>query len=214
MTDEMKDLERMLRDSVPEVDDAGAATRLARRADSDGLVDIAYATVDTPLGAMLVASTDRGLVRVGLPRETFDDVLENMADRLSPRILELPARVDDARRELEEYFDGSRREFDLPLDMRLIRSTLSQPGARDHDEGPIRRGDHLRRGGDPRRQPPRSAGRRVGPRCQSDPCRDPLPPRGPDRRGGRQLRWGTGDEALPAAARGLAAGLGAYLDIC
>ncbi len=164
MTDEMKELERMLRDSVPVVDDAGAATRLARRADSAGLVEIAYATVDTPLGAMLVASTDRGLVRVGLPRETFDEVLENMADRLSPRILELPARVDDARRELEEYFDGSRREFDLPLDMRLIRSTFRSRVLENMTKVPfgeaITYAEAATRAGNPRAQ--RAAGSALG----------------------------------------------------
>jgi methylated-DNA-[protein]-cysteine S-methyltransferase len=93
--------------------------RLAERAASDGLVDVAYAMTDTPVGRMLVATTPRGLVRVGLPRKTYDDVLEELSREVSPRVLESPARLDSVRRELEEYFEGRRRRFDLPLDWRL-----------------------------------------------------------------------------------------------
>ena len=69
----------------------------------------------------MLAATERGLVRVAYPDNSFDAVLENLAAKISPRVLEAPARLDGARRELDEYFDGRRREFDLPLDWALAR---------------------------------------------------------------------------------------------
>jgi methylated-DNA-[protein]-cysteine S-methyltransferase len=97
--------------------------RLAERASEEGLLDVAYAKLDTPLGVGLVAATSRGLVRVALPSERLDDVLVDLAEDLSPRVLEFPARLDEARRELDEYFEGRRDRFELPLDWRL-----SHPG--------------------------------------------------------------------------------------
>jgi methylated-DNA-[protein]-cysteine S-methyltransferase len=97
--------------------------RLAARANQEGLVDVAYATVDTPLGTGLVAATPRGLVRVALPNEPVENVLAQLAEGVSPRVLEFPTRLDEARRELDEYFEGRRDRFDLPLDWRL-----SHPG--------------------------------------------------------------------------------------
>jgi len=96
-----------------------AAAGLGRRADREGLAEVGYASFDTPLGSALVASTGRGLVRVGLPGERPERVLEEIAAGVSPRILELPQRLDSERRELEEYFEGRRRRFDLRLDWRL-----------------------------------------------------------------------------------------------
>jgi methylated-DNA-[protein]-cysteine S-methyltransferase len=114
-------LERRLRSATggsdPDVDLITA--RLAERAAEDGLLDVAYATADTPVGPVLVAGTPRGLVRLSFPRQPQDDVLVELARDVSPRILEAPAQLDDARRELDEYFEGNRREFDLPLDWRL-----------------------------------------------------------------------------------------------
>lgn len=95
-----------------------AARRVVERAEREGLVDVAYATLDTPLGVAAVAATERGLVRVMLPNESLDETVERIAS-ISPRVLELPARLDDERRQLDEYFAGRRREFDLPLDWRL-----------------------------------------------------------------------------------------------
>jgi methylated-DNA-[protein]-cysteine S-methyltransferase len=97
--------------------------RLAARANQEGLVDVAYATVDTPLGTGLVAATPRGLVRVALPNEPIENVLAQLAEGVSPRVLEFPTRLDEARRELDEYFEGRRDRFELPLDWRL-----SHPG--------------------------------------------------------------------------------------
>jgi methylated-DNA-[protein]-cysteine S-methyltransferase len=94
--------------------------RLVARADEEGLLDVAYATLDTPLGTAMVAGTSRGLVRVALPNEEVENVVARLARDVSPRVLEFPARLDEARRELEEYFEGKRRRFELPLDWRLV----------------------------------------------------------------------------------------------
>jgi methylated-DNA-[protein]-cysteine S-methyltransferase len=93
--------------------------RLAAAADAARLLDLAYRTVDTPVGALLLAATETGLVRVAYAIENHDRVLEDLAERISPRILHHPARLDNAARELEEYFGGRRRAFSLNLDWRL-----------------------------------------------------------------------------------------------
>jgi methylated-DNA-[protein]-cysteine S-methyltransferase len=95
---------------------ADAAVARARRA---GLVDVGYATVDSPLGRLLVASTRHGLVRVAFAEESIDDVLEELAGTLSPRVLESPAMTDPARRELDAYFDGRARRFRTRIDWSL-----------------------------------------------------------------------------------------------
>ena len=104
--------------------------RLATAAARDGLLDIAYRTIDSPVGPLLLAATEEGLVRVAYAREDHDAVLAQLAERISPRILYAPARLDVAARELDEYFTGTRRTFDLPLDWRLaagFRSTVLHP---------------------------------------------------------------------------------------
>jgi methylated-DNA-[protein]-cysteine S-methyltransferase len=114
----MSDLERELRSvEVGPGAVAYAVARLVRRAEAD--VDVAYAVVDSPLGELLVAVTPRGLVRVAYPTETEDAVLDELAARLSPRILRAPGRTDQVRRELEQYFGGSRRRFEVPVDWAL-----------------------------------------------------------------------------------------------
>jgi methylated-DNA-[protein]-cysteine S-methyltransferase len=99
---------------------ADAARRFAERAEREGLVDIAYASFDSPLGTGHVAATDRGIVSIALPNFGEDSFLEQLAG-LSPRILRSPGRVDEARRELDQYFGGERREFELELDWALVR---------------------------------------------------------------------------------------------
>jgi len=93
--------------------------RLAAAAQRDGILDVAYRIVDSPVGPLLLAATEQGLVRVGYAREDHDAVLQALANKVSPRILHAPPRLDLAARELEEYFAGRRRAFDLPLDWRL-----------------------------------------------------------------------------------------------
>lgn len=99
---------------------ARAARRVAAGADRQGLVDVAYAMVESPLGPLLAVGTDEGLLMLRYADEGVDEALERIAERVSPRILELPARLDPARRELEEYFSGRRRAFGIPIDWSLI----------------------------------------------------------------------------------------------
>ena len=106
---------------------AGLHARLAAAAQRDGILDVAYRVIETPVGSLLVAATETGLVRVAYATENHDAVLQSLADRISPRILAAPARLDHVARELEEYFGGQRRRFDVPLDWRLsagFRSTV------------------------------------------------------------------------------------------
>lgn len=86
---------------------------------ADGLVDVAYRVVDSPVGPLLLAGTEFGLVRVAFAREGHDIVLESLAAAISPRVVQAPARLDLAAREMDEYFAGQRHIFELPLDFRL-----------------------------------------------------------------------------------------------
>ena len=112
------------RGAAPEHRDGGAAAdaarRLSRRVSAEGLADVSYAPVDSPFGTLLLAATKRGLVRLAFPEEETDSVLERLARKISPRIVEAPAPLDSVRRELDEYFGGRRREFGLPLDWTLV----------------------------------------------------------------------------------------------
>jgi methylated-DNA-[protein]-cysteine S-methyltransferase len=96
-----------------------AIQRLTARAAEEGLLDVAYTTTDSPFGPLLLAKTRRGLVRVGLPNQDREWLLGDLAARVSPRVLEAPAALDDVRRELDLYFAGKLDSFDLPLDWRL-----------------------------------------------------------------------------------------------
>ncbi|WP_029287340.1 methylated-DNA--[protein]-cysteine S-methyltransferase [Cellulomonas sp. HZM] len=98
---------------------AALHARLEQAAADADLLDVAYRTLDTPVGTLLLAATPVGLVRVAYEREGLDEVLAQLAARLSPRVLRAPARLDDTARELDEYFAGRRREFDVPLDRSL-----------------------------------------------------------------------------------------------
>lgn len=101
--------------------------RLVADARRDGVLDIAHRIVESPVGPLLLASTDLGLIRIAYAREGHDAVLQNLADKISPRILHAPERFDVAARELDDYFAGRRREFDVALDWRLsagFRSTV------------------------------------------------------------------------------------------
>ncbi|HET9871410.1 MAG TPA: methylated-DNA--[protein]-cysteine S-methyltransferase [Propionibacteriaceae bacterium] len=94
--------------------------RLVRSAAQLGLLDVAYRTLDTPVGTLLLAATPIGLARVAYAREDHAAVLADLAVRISPRLLQEPSRLDGAARQLDEYFSGRRREFDLPLDLSLV----------------------------------------------------------------------------------------------
>lgn len=96
---------------------ARAAARVTERARTDGLADVVYAEVSSPFGPLLAATTRRGLVRLAYPDEPIDAVLDRLAVRVSPRIVE--GRLDRERRELEEYFESKRSAFDIPVDLTL-----------------------------------------------------------------------------------------------
>lgn len=93
--------------------------RLEHAADADGTLDVAYRTIDTPVGTLLLAATTVGLVRVAYDIEDHDAVLARLADAVSPRILRAPARLDDAARQIDEYFAKRRALFEVPVDLRL-----------------------------------------------------------------------------------------------
>jgi methylated-DNA-[protein]-cysteine S-methyltransferase len=93
--------------------------RLTAAAEREGLLDVAYRTVDSPVGPLLLAATSQGLVKVAFDRQDHDAVLAALAEAISPRILRAPARLDTVARQLDEYFAGGRRTFDVPLDFRL-----------------------------------------------------------------------------------------------
>jgi methylated-DNA-[protein]-cysteine S-methyltransferase len=103
---------------------AAAAARFAIIAEPD----VAYALVDTPVGKVMAAQTKRGLACLGYVDRhgNADHFVEELSSSLSPRILEAPTRLDGVRRELDEYFEGRRREFDLAIDLSLIRTPFAR----------------------------------------------------------------------------------------
>jgi methylated-DNA-[protein]-cysteine S-methyltransferase len=98
-----------------------AAARLAAEAERRGLLDVAYATVDSPLGPLYAAGTPRGLVMLAYGDVPLEERLERLAREVSPRILEAPGRLDPVRRQLDEYFAGRRRAFEVPIDWSPLR---------------------------------------------------------------------------------------------
>jgi methylated-DNA-[protein]-cysteine S-methyltransferase len=119
----MNKLERLLAGPENAADPAVHRLRaaLASRAQEQDLLDVAYRTVDTPVGQLLLAATPAGLVRVAYARQDHDAVLAALASQISPRVLFAPRRLDDAARQLDGYFARQRRGFDLAVDLRLVR---------------------------------------------------------------------------------------------
>jgi len=152
-----------------------AKAGLLARAEGEGLIDVAYTTVDSPFGEMLVAGTDRGIIRVAFPHRKgtgtrdWEKLLTEISEVVSPRIMEAPARLDPVRRELDAYFEGKLRDFSVPLDWRL---TKGFQGKAIHQIARIPYGktisyrDLAARAGSPR------AFRAVGTACGANP----LPP--------------------------------------
>jgi methylated-DNA-[protein]-cysteine S-methyltransferase len=104
---------------VDDTDLTRLRARLAGAAEQAGVLDVAYRTLDSPVGPLLVAATERGLVRVAFAGEEWDAVLQVLAARISPRVLDAPARLDGVARQLDDYFAGRRHGFDVPLDWQL-----------------------------------------------------------------------------------------------
>ena len=96
-------------------------TTLALRAADEGVLDVGYGVADSPLGPLTVIVTGRGLVRLSYAHEEIEEQLDEIATRISPRVLTSPERTDSVRRQLDEYFSGRRHRFDVPIDWRLVR---------------------------------------------------------------------------------------------
>ncbi|HET6831183.1 MAG TPA: methylated-DNA--[protein]-cysteine S-methyltransferase [Solirubrobacterales bacterium] len=113
-----------------ELDLEALSAAVGERAADEGILDLAYARMDSPLGELLAVSTPDGLVHLGYPNRPLDAQLEGLAQRISPRIVESPRRLDEVRSELDEYFEGRRRRFDLALDWQLtggfVRAVLER----------------------------------------------------------------------------------------
>ncbi len=193
-TDTDTDIRRALQGA--DEDQGGPAAELtawlAVRADRESLLDVAYASLDTPVGEATVAATERGLVRLMLPNEDRESAFERLAAHVSPRIIEAPARVDRARRELDEYFAGRRRAFDLDVDMTLAhgpfyRRVLDQLRAIDFGET-MTYGEIAARAGNPR------AVRAAGTACGSNPIPIVVPCHRVVRSGGEIGNYGGGPE--------------------
>jgi methylated-DNA-[protein]-cysteine S-methyltransferase len=103
--------------------DDGALARLHRRLERDAegadLLDVAYRTIDTPVGTLLLVATTTGLVRVAYDVEGHDAVLAGLSGRISPRVLRAPGRLDSVARQIDEYFAKRRTVFEVPVDLRL-----------------------------------------------------------------------------------------------
>lgn len=117
MPDSFKPLAGLMTGEV----DPALHSRLEREAAANGILDLAYRTLDTPIGSLLLVASEDGLLRIAFDREDHDAVLGRLAGQVSPRVLRAPARLDPVARELDEYFAGRRDAFDLPLDFRLSR---------------------------------------------------------------------------------------------
>jgi methylated-DNA-[protein]-cysteine S-methyltransferase len=172
--------------------DEGFTARLAAMAAKEGLLDVAYTTVDTPMGEAIVAATPRGLVRLGLPNEPADRVLSGLAEHVSPRVLEAPGRLDPVRRELDEYFEGRRHDFDLDLDWSLVRDGFYRRVLRQLPRVPFGEtrtyGQMAARAGNPR------AHRAAGTACGSNPIPIVVPCHRVVRAGGGIGNYGGGPE--------------------
>jgi methylated-DNA-[protein]-cysteine S-methyltransferase len=164
----MIDLERLLAGSPDTADPSVQRLRatLAERARAQDLLDVAYRTVDTPVGPLLLAATPAGLVRVAYARQGHDAVLTALADQISARVLFAPRNLDDAARQVDDYFAGRRHGFDLSLDLRLAhgfrRTVLERLPAVNYGRT-VSYGELAAEVGSPR------AARAVGSACATNP---------------------------------------------
>jgi methylated-DNA-[protein]-cysteine S-methyltransferase len=181
--------------ALPRDDDAALDRlheRLAAAAEGSDLLDVAYRTLDSPVGLLLLAATQRGLVKVSFEREGHEQVLDRLASSVSPRILRAPRRLDAVAHELDEYFAGRRHEFDVPLDLRLAHGFRRAVVEHLRDIGYGRTesyADVAQALGSPR------AVRAVGTACATNPLPLVLPCHRVVRSDGTLGRYGGGDEA-------------------
>jgi methylated-DNA-[protein]-cysteine S-methyltransferase len=118
----MNDIERLLAGAADSTADPAmqrVRAALASRAQQQNLLDVAYRTLDTPVGQLLIAATPLGLIRVAYARQDHEAVLTALAEQVSPRVLFAPRKLDDAARQFDDYFTRQRRVFDLAVDLRL-----------------------------------------------------------------------------------------------
>ncbi|WP_426564142.1 methylated-DNA--[protein]-cysteine S-methyltransferase [Angustibacter sp. McL0619] len=181
--------------SLPRGDDATLRLlheRLAAAAEAGELLDVAYRTLDSPVGLLLLAATERGLVKVSFEREGHEQVLDKLATSVSPRILLAPRRLDAVAHELDDYFAGRRHDFDVPLDLRLAHGFRLSVIEHLRDIGYGRTesySDVAQAVGSPR------AVRAVGTACATNPLPLVLPCHRVVRSDGTLGRYGGGDEA-------------------
>jgi methylated-DNA-[protein]-cysteine S-methyltransferase len=119
----VNEIDALERELARALDGPPSPPEIAPAAAAAGLLDVAYVTFDSPVGSLLLAGTTRGLVRLAYldSADQEDAALEQLAAKVSPRILAAPARLDQPRRELDEYFAGGRDRFDVPIDWSLTR---------------------------------------------------------------------------------------------
>ncbi len=187
----MDPVERRL--SLSADDDAAVlAVRFAELAAEAGDAEVAYATIDTPVGTASLATTAKGLVAVGLPNRPLDEFVDELSEAISPRVVEAPARLDRERRELDEYFHGDRRDFDLLLDWRLARGGFYREILRALTKLPFGTtatyGEIAAKAGNPR------AHRAAGTACGSNPIPIVVPCHRITRSGGVPGNYGGGPE--------------------
>ena len=179
---------------LPDLSEAAAAA---------GLLDVAYATLDSPVGQILLAMTPRGLVRLAyLGDDSEESVLEDLAIRISPRVLAAPRRLDEPRRELDSTSPGAGARFELALDWQLARRVRPPRAAGDRAD-PVRLGLELQADRHRCGQPARLPSRRQRPRIQPAADHRPLPPGPARRRRPRRLHRRAGAQAGVAGGRGV-----------
>ena len=171
------------------------------RADADGLVDVAWAVEDTPIGPLTLAATGSGVVKIAFGAD--ESALDELAAIVSPRLVRLPRRLDALRRELDEYFAGRRRDFDVALDRRLSHG-YRLAVLEELSRVPFGDDRHLQGPGPAHRAPQGQPGGGHGHGDQPDPDRRALPPRAAHGRRPRGLRRGPRHQGVVAAPRGRA----------
>jgi methylated-DNA-[protein]-cysteine S-methyltransferase len=184
-------LRQALRAAASEEALAGANAKLVERAEREGLVEVAYGSVDSPYGELFLAMTEAGVVKLGLPKLGTDGLLEELSEAISPRLLAAPKRLDGARRELDAYFEGTLKRFETPVDWRLSRGFTDKVlhvVARIPYGSTLSYGEVAERAGNPR------AFRAAGTACGANPVPLIVPCHRVVQAGGKPGNYGGGPE--------------------